>query len=289
MLPQSIRPNRKLGQNFLLNTDVVSRRIRAARITRGDVVLEVGAGTGIVTASIAAKAQRVVAVEVDPQFSECLREVQSRFANVELVWGDAVAAMTKLPAFSKVVASLPYNVSLPVTFAVLDHGFDVAVLLLQERQARRIAATPGSAGYSRVSVSVQRRVVVEVLEVVPPSDFLPAPEVAGAVIRLVPRAVRVEIASEPGFKNLLDALFVHRRHRLSDALKLIDSARAAELVACAPRAARNLPVEQVAVDDFAHLERGLEAANISIGPTSDKRKRTASKAPSPPASRRARH
>lgn len=272
MIPKSIRPNRRLGQNFLINTDVMGRMVRRAGVTRSDVVLEIGPGPGTLTGILASKAARVEAVEIDLQFKPCLTEVQAQNPNVRVVWGDALKV--PLPAFTKAVACLPFNVSLPLVFALLGHSFATAVLLVQDRQAQRIAARPGDAGYGRVSITVAARADVELLELVPRGDFMPAPDVDGAVIRLTSRPPRVPPAAAERFRDLLDLIFLHRDHTIDAALAACFGDQAARTVAAAlPNGIRRKHVRRAELDDFVLLLELIDQAGIELRSVSNRTKR----------------
>lgn len=277
MLPPSIQPKRRYGQNFLVDDAVLDRLVRAAGLARGDVVLEVGPGTGNVTGVLLREAGRVIAVEIDRQFAALLESLAARSGNLELVWGDATKV--ELPAYDKVVAALPYQQALPLIFDILARDFEVAVVVVQRDLARRLAARPGEPGYSRISVCAQRTAEVEVLETVPKECFRPPPEVASAVLRLTPRRRPVEIPSEEYFRNLLDSFFLHRNRTMVDVLRhAVRPARLAAVLNELPPRVHKTAVRDVGPRDFGLIARVLHRKGVTVKPVPVVRKRRAQRA-----------
>jgi ribosomal RNA small subunit methyltransferase A len=194
-MPGGARPQLDLGQNFLVDEASLAAEIGYAQVTSADTVLEVGAGPGNLTGRLAARAGRVVAVEYDRRFRDRLDALARQHGNIELIWGDALAV--RLPAFTKVVANLPYRVALPLIMRLLDQEFDSGVLIVQEDMAQKICAGPGEAGYGRVSVTVQRMARAELLQVVPRQAFSPPPSVDSAMMRLSPVGEPFPVGSAP--------------------------------------------------------------------------------------------
>lgn len=209
------RPTRRLGQNFLLDDAVARRQVDLANLLPADTVLEVGPGLGNLTDEILRTGAKVVAVEQDRDFCKFL---EKRFGDrIRLVNADAVKAF--LPEFNKVVSNLPYQISSPITFKLLGLGFDVAVLMLQREFAERMVAKPGTPEYGRLSVGVYYRADCEVVLNVPRSAFWPQPKVDSCVVRLVPREPPFEVADVDAFYRVTQAIFSHRRKKVSNSLK----------------------------------------------------------------------
>jgi 16S rRNA (adenine1518-N6/adenine1519-N6)-dimethyltransferase len=137
-------------------------------------------------------------------------------ANVQIVHGDALRI--ELPKFNKVVANLPYGISSDITFRLLEHKFELAVLMYQQEFAERLVAKPGSSDYSRLTVDAYYRAHVELLGEVPPEAFVPQPKITSAIVRLRPREPPFEVADEKIFFDVVRALFQHRRQRVRNAL-----------------------------------------------------------------------
>jgi len=187
-----------------------------AHLSREDVVLEIGAGIGNLTMLLAQRAGKVISIERDRRFVRVLCEQLRGFSNVQIVQGDALRI--ELPKFNKVVANLPYGISSDITFRLLKHKFELAVLMYQQEFAKRLVAKPGSDDYGRLTVDAYYRTQVELLDEVPPEAFVPQPKVTSAIVRLRPREPPFEVKSERVFSNVVRALFQHRRQRVRNAL-----------------------------------------------------------------------
>jgi len=211
-----IRPSKRAGQQQVIDIGLLGRMIGYAEVSGEDEVLEVGAGIGNLTRLLAGSARKVIAVERDGRFIKILREQLKGRPNVKIVHGDVLRI--ELPKFNKVVANLPYGISSEVTFRLLEHDFELAVLMYQWEFAERLIARPGSADYGRLTVNVYYHAEVELLEKVLPSAFLPQPKVFSAVVRLRPRKPPFKVIDERVFFDVVRALFQHRRQKVRNAL-----------------------------------------------------------------------
>jgi 16S rRNA (adenine1518-N6/adenine1519-N6)-dimethyltransferase len=208
------RPTKRLGQNFLLDESVLKRQVQLANLSPKDTVLEIGPGLGNLTEEILASGAKVVAVEQDPAFC---RFLERRFgARVKLIQADAVKAF--LPEFNKVVANLPYQISSPITFKLLDIGFDLAVVMLQREFAMRMVAKPDTDDYGRLSVGVYFRANCEIAQNVSRASFWPQPRVDSCLVKLVPRARPFAVKDERVFQRVTQAIFSHRRKKIYNSL-----------------------------------------------------------------------
>jgi 16S rRNA (adenine1518-N6/adenine1519-N6)-dimethyltransferase len=206
------------GQHFLVDKALAQREITYAELSYDDVVLEIGPGKGVLTRLLAEKVKKVIAVEIDGRLVSLLRSQLPK--NVELIHGDILTIpLTSLPRFTKIVSNIPYEISSPLTFSLLDHHFKVAILIYQKEFAERMIAPPRTHAYSRLTVGVYYRATCELLEGVPRSSFQPQPQVDSAVIRLKPRVQPpFEILDEDVFFSLTRTLFNHRRKRIGTIL-----------------------------------------------------------------------
>ena len=217
------RPSKRLGQHFLIDDRVLQRQVAFAELSEGDVVLEIGPGIGNLTEAILATGASVVAVERDDEFCRFLRR---RFGDrIRLVQADAVKAF--LPEFDKVVANLPYQISSPITFKLLDHGFKSAVIMVQRVFAERMTAGPGTKDYGRLSVGVYYHAACEIVAKVGRNSFWPQPEVDSCMVKLSPRAPPFSVASERAFFEVTRAIFSHRRKKIMNALASDPAAKSA--------------------------------------------------------------
>jgi 16S rRNA (adenine1518-N6/adenine1519-N6)-dimethyltransferase len=209
----------KLGQNFLVNKKTAEREVEYASINKNDIVLEIGPGKGILTELLAKKAKKVIAVEIDKNLFENLKE--DLLGNVELINDDILKTdLGTLPKFNKIVSNLPFQISSPVTFKLLDYDFELAVLIYQKEFADRMVTKPGTKDYSRLSVSVYYKAYCEVLEAIPKSYFKPQPKVDSCMIKLSPRkAPPFKVKDEGFFFDLTKNLFNFRRKKIGTTIK----------------------------------------------------------------------
>ena len=223
LMDRGIRAVRSLGQYFLVDNDVAVRMVEYASVGREDVVLEIGAGLGSVTEELARKAKRVYAVEKDKELCEILREqYDDKKGKIDVIEADIMKL--ELPEFDKVVASIPYSLSSPITYKLLLHNFGLAVLLYQKEFAQKMTAEPRSHLYGRLSVIAQALADIEILEIVHRDAFCPSPPVKTAIVRFTEKKKRL-VEDKREFIEFVSFAFGHRRKMMrhifntSDALK----------------------------------------------------------------------
>ena len=209
-----VRPDRRKGQNFLMDLGLLTRQLQAARLTPGDTVLEVGAGLGILTWELSARARKVISYETDQRLVEYLRVDIPE--NVDLRAVDALE--DEWPPFDKMVSNVPYGISSPLLFKVLESDYALAILLLQKEFADRLVARPRTKAYGRLTVAAARLATVEMLEVVPPSAFHPPPKVDSALVSVVPSR-NFPVLDPEVFNELLRVVFGQRRKMMKNSLE----------------------------------------------------------------------
>jgi len=165
-------PTKSKGQNFLVDGRVADRQIEYAQLSSSDTALEVGPGLGVLTSRLAARAGKVIAIETDSKLAAYLRDELPE--NVELIEGDALEV--PFPPFTKFVSNLPYSISSPIIFKLLEHGFQRGVVMLQKEFAERMVAAPDTDDYSRLTVNVFYRAECRILENGPPLKVLASAE-----------------------------------------------------------------------------------------------------------------
>ena len=221
------RFSKSMGQNFLTTAWVPERIAAEAGIAPGDGVLEVGPGVGCLTAQLAARAEKVLALELDERLRGVLNESLADFGNVSVVFADAVKA--DLPALCRehlgerpwrVCANLPYNVTTPLLTAFLRAGcFESITVMVQKEVAQRLCAAPGTGEYGAFTLLVQWYAEPELLFDVPPHCFVPQPKVTSAVVRLQQRqAPPADVADADFFFAVVRAAFNQRRKTLPNAV-----------------------------------------------------------------------
>lgn len=228
-----VEPNSRHGQNFLIDLNLVRLIADSAELGPRDVVLEVGTGTGALTDLIAQRANHVVTVEIDQHLFELASENLLHHDNVTQLRCDALrnknnfadevmdaigAALRGTPdATFKLVANLPYNVATPILSNLLmcPHTPAMMVATIQKELAERIVAEPWSKDYGALSVWMQSQAQTEIVRIMPPKVFWPAPKVESAIVKItVDPERRAAIPDALYFHQLVRALFLHRRKYL---------------------------------------------------------------------------
>ena len=182
--------NKAYGQHILINSHILTEMVTKSAIRPTDVVLEIGPGTGNLTALLLERAKKVIAVEIDPRM---VAELSKRFKYSEyaskfvLVPGDVLAL--EMPFFDVCVANIPYQISSPLVFKLLSQKpmFRCAILMFQKEFAQRLIAKPGSELYCRLSVNVQLLSRVDHLIKVGKNNFKPPPKVESSIVRIEPK------------------------------------------------------------------------------------------------------
>lgn len=211
---KDIKLDRRKGQYILMDNDVITRQIDYAGLTGEETVLEIGPGLGALTFKLAEKAAKVLAIEKDRRLYSYLKDKIP--LNVQLIKGDVLKCT--LSDFDVVVSNLPYQISSPVTFKLLKHGFRKGILMYQKEFAQRMTAKCGDKSYSRLSVNVYYKAHCRVLEYVSRAAFFPIPEVDSAIIELIPRSPPFTVENEDTFFRVVDTLFAQRRKMIKNPL-----------------------------------------------------------------------
>ncbi len=265
--------SKSLGQNFLTDAGVLERIADGAQLDDTSYVLEVGPGAGTLTGCLAARAKKVVAVEIDGDLIPVLRETLSPFPNAEVVHGDIMK--TDLAALTQekfggnpfcVVANLPYYITTPVVMLLLESNLPVAglTLMVQKEVAARMLAQPGGKTYGALSVAVQYRTKPSLVCMAEPHCFLPQPKVASAVVHLeVLETPAAEVSDEKFFFLLVKSAFGQRRKTLQNALGNSPFLRLSKETVQSALAGMGLPSdirgEKLSVAQFAELSQLLQA------------------------------
>ena len=223
-LVAGVRPTKSRGQNFLVDRRVAARIVDAAGV-EGAVVLEIGPGAGALSGLLAARARRLVLVEIDAVLAAGLRERFAGAAHVEILEADALRVDLDVLDLGErraiVVSNLPYSVGSQIFVRLLDEHrrFARLVLMLQREVAERLVAAPGTREYGPLAVWTTLRSDARLLFRVAPGAFVPRPRVESAVVRLdLLAAPRVEVRDEARLRTVVRAAFGQRRKTLRRAL-----------------------------------------------------------------------
>ncbi len=234
---RGLRPKSKLGQSFLIDLNLIELIGRVAELTREDLVLEVGTGSGSLTARLAREAGLILGVELDAGFYQLARENTALLPNVALVNADILktknqlnpevleklALLQKQPGIErlKLVSNLPYVVATPViaNFLLTGLPFERMVATIQWELAERLAARPSTKDYGALSVTVQSLAEVEIVRRLPPAAYWPRPKVDSGLVRIWPKPEKcARVGNVEGFHAFVRELYLHRRKNLRGAL-----------------------------------------------------------------------
>lgn len=220
---------KKFGQNFLIDSNVLESIIRGAEITKDDFVLEIGPGIGTMTQYLCEAARQVVAVEIDKMLIPILEDTLSEYDNVEVINQDVLKVDIKSLAEEKnngkpikVVANLPYYITTPIIMGLFESGvpIDSITIMVQKEVADRMQTGPGSKDYGALSLAVQYYATAKIILNVSATCFMPRPNVDSAVIKLTRhKEPTVNVADEKLMFKIIRASFNQRRKTLVNGLK----------------------------------------------------------------------
>ena len=208
-------PTKAKGQNFLTDGRVADRHIEYAEIQPEDDILEVGPGLGILTQRLIGKGKSLTCIEIDDILADYIGKTYGD--DLTLIHGDAVKV--PFPHFDRFVSNLPYSVSTPIIFKLLDYPFKKAVVMVQKEFADRMVADVGSPDYSRLTVNLFYRAECQIVENVPRSRFKPQPKVDSCLVAITPRPAPFEVKDEKLFFKVTQVCFDHRRKKIGTSLK----------------------------------------------------------------------
>ncbi|MCI8615151.1 MAG: 16S rRNA (adenine(1518)-N(6)/adenine(1519)-N(6))-dimethyltransferase RsmA [Lachnospiraceae bacterium] len=219
---------KRFGQNFLIDANILGKIIGAAEITKEDCVIEIGPGIGTMTQYLAESAKEVVAVEIDKNLIPILKDTLSEYENITVLNEDILNVDVGRLAKErnegkpvKVVANLPYYITTPIIMGLLESRvpFYSITIMVQKEVADRMQARPGTKDYGALSLAVQYYVKPEVMMYVPPACFMPRPGVGSCVIRLTRlKEPAIKVLSEKKLFSIIRAAFNQRRKTLANAL-----------------------------------------------------------------------
>lgn len=266
---------KKFGQNFLIDTHVLDKIIRAADITKEDMVLEIGPGIGTMTQYLAEAAGKVVAVEIDKNLIPILTDTLHDYDNVTVINEDVLKLDVRELAREenggrplKVVANLPYYITTPIIMGLFENDVPVEsiTVMVQKEVADRMQTGPGNKDYGALSLAVQYYAEPYIVANVPPNCFMPRPRVGSAVIRLTRHEKPpVEVKDEKLMFNIIRASFNQRRKTLANGLNNSDKLSLAkeELIEAIERLGKGPGVrgESLTLEEFAELSNYIYALN----------------------------
>jgi 16S rRNA (adenine1518-N6/adenine1519-N6)-dimethyltransferase len=264
----------KLGQNFLVDSEAIQRIAASIGDLTGRTVVEIGPGRGAITSALAARAARVLAVELDPHLAAALRveflldpSERVTVINQDALQFDFAAASAAAGERLLVVGNLPYGITSQILLklAASHAALDRAVLMVQREVADRVTAQPGSRDYGLLSVTVQLYGPAQSLFTLPPGAFSPPPDVYSTVFRwrFAPRFAELEV-EEASFLRFVRTAFAQKRKTLANNLRAAGVAPASVAAALAEAAIDPMArAEALSIESFAALWRSLETLHPS--------------------------
>jgi 16S rRNA (adenine1518-N6/adenine1519-N6)-dimethyltransferase len=216
----AIRPDRELGQNFLIDSNILGVIERAAELQSSDVALEIGGGLGVLSEHLAVRTAHVHVIEIDRRLSDALLDATDPHENVTVHWGDAMTLQLDEfePAPTKVVANLPYGVAAGALLRTIEEleRVEVWVAMVQREVGERLAAKPGTNAYGAPSAIAQLACEVSVLRAVPRTVFHPVPHVDSVLVGMR----RIGPAPSAALRGFVGGAFAHRRKTLVGSVSL---------------------------------------------------------------------
>jgi len=252
---------KRFGQNFLVSPGVVAKIIDAIAPRPDDTLVEIGPGLGALTAPLLDRLGRLHVVEID---RDLIARLQERFPPERLIIhaGDALqfdyASLAGGGSGLRVVGNLPYNISTPLLFHLAAYAGQVRDMhfMLQKEVVDRMVSAPGGPEYGRLSVMLQYRYAMERLFLVPPGAFDPAPKVASAIVRMIPRpAADLSVSDSAAFAQVVATAFGQRRKMLRNTLRALFGAKELTALGIEP----TCRAEELSVADYVRLSNALKA------------------------------
>ena len=209
---------KKTGQHFLTDTRIAERQVEYAKVSKNDIVFEVGSGYGILTKPLCSAAKKVIAVEKDPRLAWILESY--KLQNLTLIKADVMDIDLSKIGFNKVVSNPPYYIASPLTFKLLSSSFQLGIVMYQLEFAKRLVANPGDPDYGRLTVNTFYRAECTLLEKVSRRAFKPPPSVDSCIVQIKPRSKPpFKLSSEETFIQLVNLIFTMKRKKVSTILR----------------------------------------------------------------------
>lgn len=269
MKKYKIRANKALGQNFLINQNVVDKIVESSDITKEDLVIEIGPGLGTLTKELLEKAGKVICIELDKKMIKILTDRFSLYENFEVIHGDVLQIrLNKIIKeekekngfkSAKIVANLPYYITTPIIMKLLEDRLDLEsiTVMIQKEVADRLIAIPGEKETGAITYSVYYYATSEGIMEVPNDSFIPEPEVTSKVIKLTLRKEPpVEVKSRGVMFKIIKSAFMQRRKTLLNALtntKVFMSKEEGLRILKELQLDENVRAEKLTLNDFAEI------------------------------------
>lgn len=278
MKKYNIRANKSLGQNFLINSEVVENIINSSNITQEDMIIEIGPGLGVLTKKLLEKAGKVLCIELDPKMVKILKDRFLLYDNFELINEDVLKVdLNKIISENKenkkiknvkVVANLPYYITTPIIMKLLEDKLDIKsiTVMIQKEVADRLIETPGGKNTGAITHTVYYYCESEKIMEVPNSSFIPEPEVTSEVIKMNLRDKPVvEIENSKIMFMIIKSAFMQRRKTLLNALvntKVFINKEEGIQILKKLNLDENIRAEKLSIQDFANIANIIVKSKI---------------------------
>ena len=270
MKKYNLTANKKLGQNFLIDDEAINKIVDSSKITKEDLIIEIGPGLGTLTALLLEKAGKVISIELDDRMIKILKDRFLLYDNFELINNDVLKVnlpelITQNSEYKsvKVVANLPYYITTPIIMKLLENRLNIKsiTIMIQKEVAERILAKPGTKLSGAITYSVNYYAEPEKVTMVPNTSFIPSPEVDSEVIKLnIRKTPPVTLNDEKLFFNVIKASFMQRRKTLTNGLVnggIIENKSKAVDMLKSIGLSENIRGEELTLEQFADLSNKI--------------------------------
>lgn len=253
-----VHPNKRLGQNFLF--DEQSLQTIAQDVTKEDTVIEIGPGLGTLTAILAEKANKVIAIELDGNMVNILKKRFKLYNNVQIIQDDILNVdIDKIAPKAKVVANLPYYITTSIITKLIKTNIKEITILIQKEVAERICAEPGTKKAGAITYFVRYYADSKIIANVPKEYFIPSPEVESSIVKIIKKDKKaVEINNENLFFEIIKINFTQRRKTILNSLSSIISKEVLKNILKECKINENVRGENLSIDQFAMIANKYE-------------------------------
>lgn len=254
----NVHPNKKLGQNFLF--DEQSLQTIAQDVTKEDTVIEIGPGLGTLTAILAEKANKVIAIELDSKMVSILKDRFKLYNNVQIVQDDILNVdIDKIAPKAKVVANLPYYITTSIITKLIKTNIKDITILIQKEVAERICAEPGTKRAGAITYFVKYFADSKIIANVPKEYFIPAPEVESSIVKIVKRDKKAaKVNNENLFFEIIKINFTQRRKTILNSLSSIIDKEVLKNILKECKINENVRGENLSIEQFAMIANKYE-------------------------------
>ncbi len=256
-----VHPNKRLGQNFLF--DEQSLQTIAQDVTKEDTVIEIGPGLGTLTAILAEKANKVIAVELDAKMVKILEERFKLYNNVQIIQDDILHVnIDKIAPKAKVVANLPYYITTSIITKLLNTNIKDITILIQKEVAERICAEPGTKKAGAITYYVKYYADSKIIANVPKEYFIPSPEVESSIVKITKKDEKaVKVNNEKLFFDIIKTNFTQRRKTILNSLSSIIDKEVLKNILKECKIEENTRGENLSLEQFAEITNLFDKSN----------------------------